>query len=146
MTPTIFTFTTATPSGVLVYNLPVAVYKFKRRSRRARFSFVGGGTDSAYLGFDWLLVMKWEVMSLSQWATLQHICEAIRAEYDVYVSGPATWSPFWGYDPFEFPFRVDLENDETDDYLSEYATITDTEITFICKEPATPGWGSVYQP
>ena len=147
MIPTVFTFTATTPLGVNVYQLPVALYEFRRRSRRSRFSFIGGGTDSEYLGFDWLLKMKWEVMDIAEWTKIQHIAESIRAGYDVKLSYTgATWSSFWGYDPFEFPFRIDLEDEETFDFKQEYAVLTDVEITFICKDIVTPSWGSVYQP
>jgi hypothetical protein len=135
------------PSSVVVKTLVVPICKWKRQSRRTRFSFIGGGTDSAYLGFDFKITLKWELMDFQEYEALQTICSGIRSGYDVSVAYVGVYaSSFMGANPFQYPFKVDLDDDEVLDYQQEYVPITDMEVTFIVKNPVTPNWGTIYQP
>ncbi len=136
------------------FTVRLAEWQVSRRSRRARYPYLTGGTDSKYFGHELLISCIWEYLSAEEAARIKRMIASIRSGSQVRVR-------IFGTDDDEilgFPFSdgsggtlpasqrgwpVDLEDDETSESTGNIIDLFPLEINLITKVNVGAGAGDV---
>lgn len=126
------------------FTLRLSEWQVSRRSRRARYAYLVGGSDSAYFGTELVIRCLWEYLPPEDAAKINRMCASIRSGYEVRVR-------IYGTDDDEtmgFPFRdgagnllpeaqrgfpVDLEEDEIEESTGVIVDQFPIEFTLVTK-------------